>query len=333
LKLKRNILILSLSLAVLLSACGKKTDPLPKDMPVMRGINDLRGEVKDGVLFLSFSLPRKNKDGSEVKDLAGFRIMKNCGTCLGSWEKWKEVRFEEARGYTVRGGRLYVYDDDLMAGVDYGYRVYPFTTRGLLADPSNSFFLRWEKPPVKPREASATGGDGTVELRWAGEEGYRYNVYRYDGEIYPVEPRNTGGALTEPMFIDRDLENGRSYRYEVRKVEEKGGIAREGEGLRIDAIPVDRTPPSAPRNIKAQKEQQGIRVSWDANTESDLLGYNLYRIGAGTTEKMNAEPLTARTFDDGRTAGFRYLSYFVTAVDRSGNESEPSREAIIMMRE
>ncbi len=45
---------------------------------MLGGVGEISGEVKDGVLFLSFPLPTKNIDGTDVVDLAGFKILKSC---------------------------------------------------------------------------------------------------------------------------------------------------------------------------------------------------------------------------------------------------------------
>ena len=96
----------ALSLAFLaLVACGKKGNPRPLGLPIPRTISDLRGDAKDGVLFLSFAIPTKNRDGTDVKDLAGFRIMKSCGPCGGAFALWKDIRLSDRQGYTVRDGQ------------------------------------------------------------------------------------------------------------------------------------------------------------------------------------------------------------------------------------
>ena len=168
---KKYILIFSCILVLLFSACGKKGDPRPTRLPLAGGISDLSGEVKDGVLFLSFTIPQKNLDGSEAKDLGGFRVFKSCGTCTGAFESFRNISFEEEKGYTIYRGRLYIYDDDLMNGYEYGYKVYPYTMKGTRGDPSNTFVIKWETPPEPPKSVNAAPNDGRVEVRWVKEEG------------------------------------------------------------------------------------------------------------------------------------------------------------------
>ena len=93
---KSFTLILSIGILCLAISCGKKGIPMPKQEPVPGGIGQLSGEIIDGVLFLSFAIPTKNKDGSAVTDLAGFKILKHCASCVATtFEAFKEIRLAE----------------------------------------------------------------------------------------------------------------------------------------------------------------------------------------------------------------------------------------------
>jgi fibronectin type 3 domain-containing protein len=70
-----------------------------------------------------------------------------------------------------------------------------------------------------------------------------------------------------------------------------------------------------------------IDITWTANTEPDLAGYNVYR------RRQNEQPVkinsdlvkTPRFADPGVQPGIKYF-YSVTAVDLRGNESGKSEE-------
>ena len=320
-----------MALVVLVAAgCGKKGYPIPERMPIPGGIRDLSGEVKEGVLFLSFSIPQKDASGADMTDLAGFRVLKNCGTCVGGWEPFREILLEEKQGYTIARGRLYVTDDDLKAGVRYSYRVYPVTQLGSSGEGSNLFTVTWQAVPPPPEDVRAKGEYERIELTWEKEQGLLYNVYRLRDNVYPLFPLNPA-PLSGSFFVDSGLENGKKYEYEVRAVEVKAGIRWEGMGARIVAAPIDRTPPDAPRDIKTEKKGRAVQVTWKKNAEPDLLGYNVYRITSGKTEKLTAEPIKETSLLDRNPPEVRYVSYYVTAVDVFGNESEHSRESIIIL--
>ena len=329
---KKNILIFSIVFVLLFSGCGKKAPPRPVVLPLAGGINDLSGEVKDGVLFLSFTVPQKNKDGSEIKDLGGFRFFKSCGTCSGAFEPFKNISLEETKGYTFERGRLYIYDDDVMNGFEYGYRVYPYTKKGTRGDTSNTFTHKWENPPEAPKDIIVSADDGMVELKWQKEEGSLYNVYRYNGTTYPLFALNQA-RLAAGYFMDSGLTNNTQYIYEVRKVRETGGVFREGEGTKVKATPIDKSPPRQPEMVKAVKKGTLVSVAWRENTEKDLTGYNIYRVIGGSKEKINKELIKENSFLDQKIPDERFVSYCVTALDVAGNESELSRESIVILKE
>jgi hypothetical protein len=329
---QKYILVLSMVLALLLNCCGKKGPPMPKMLALPGAINDLSGEVKDGVLFLSFTLPQKNRDGTEMKDLAGFKVLKRCGTCMGEFQPFTDVRLDENKGYIVHNGKLYIYDDELTEGFQYSYKVYSYTQKGSRGEPSNMFTAKWERPPEPPGNVSVKAGDGIVEVTWPADARFTYNVYRREEELYPLFPINQRPLITS-SFMDSGLENGRKYVYDVRKVAEREGVKREGEGYKVAATPRDTTPPAAPTDVAAEKMPDGVAVTWKENAEKDAAGYNVYRVGAGKAEKLNGELIKGRAFVDRNVPDYRYVSYYVTAVDSSGNESLSSREPIVMIKE
>lgn len=304
---------------------------MPQSIPLAGGVNDLTGEVKDGVLFLSFTVPQKNRDGSELKDLAGFKIFRTCGTCAGSFEPYRDIVLEENKGYTVANGRLYFYDDDLKNGQQYGYKVYPFTQKGSRGDASNIFTVQWQKPPQPPQEVNARPDDGRIDLTWSTKVGTLYNVYRHDNNMYPLFPLNPE-RLKTGSFTDGNLANNTKYTYEIRAVTDSGGMAREGEGIRVEAIPVDKTPPPAPVAVKATKQSGFVLVTWEEVAAKDLAGYNIYRIKGSSTVRVNSGLVRNKPYEDRKTTEDRFVSYYVTSVDTAGNESEPSQESIIILK-
>jgi hypothetical protein len=305
---------------------------MPKGLPIPAAIADLRGDARDGVLLLSFSLPGKNEDGTELHDLAGFRIMKSCGGCGGGFEPWKTISMADRRGYATRGNRLFIYDNDLREGFAYGYRVYPYTVKDSGGNGSNTFLINWKDPPGPPRDVSVAEEDSRIVLSWTAEPGMLYNIFRWEGDVYPLSPLN-GSLLTVSQFSDANLENGKRYRYEVRAVRIEGGVPYEGAGTTVSAIPRDKTAPIAPTGLSLEKKGEIVVLSWVANAEKDLAGYNVYRVIAGEARKINTTVVPKSQFVDETPGPERYISYYVTAIDKSGNESDRSQEQTIIIKE
>ncbi|MHB8841895.1 MAG: S-layer homology domain-containing protein [Candidatus Aquicultor sp.] len=87
--------------------------------------------------------------------------------------------------------------------------------------------------------------------------------------------------------------------------------------------------PATPQGLKLVTNLGLIQLAWDANKEADLAGYRVYRImGDGGPDKPSkVTPLATMSItqynDTTANKGIVY-TYYVTAVDKAGNESAPA---------
>lgn len=92
--------------------------------------------------------------------------------------------------------------------------------------------------------------------------------------------------------------------------------------------PVDTTPPGSPTALNGTGGSGLVDLTWNANTETDLAGYNVYRSetsGSGYV-KINGSLATSSTYTDNSVTEAITYYYVVTAVDTSSNESGNSNE-------
>lgn len=87
--------------------------------------------------------------------------------------------------------------------------------------------------------------------------------------------------------------------------------------------PNDTTAPSVPTGLTAFGGASLVQLDWNANTESDLAGYNVYRSNSlgGTYSKLNNLLITTASYTDETVSPDTTYFYQITAVDTSGNES------------
>jgi hypothetical protein len=139
--------------------------------------------------------------------------------------------------------------------------------------------------------------------------------------------------LTGTAFIDRDMEWGEVYAYEVRAMVAPplSTGRRESAGARSEPIEaIDTFPPEAPMNLQVVRAGSQVRLQWSAATETDLRGYRVYRHSLpapleldDTWDALTTEPVGSTRFLDSTTeSGVRY-AYAVISVDNMGNTSEP----------
>ncbi len=91
----------------------------------------------------------------------------------------------------------------------------------------------------------------------------------------------------------------------------------------------DTDPPAAPSGLGATAGDSSVSLSWDANHEPDLYGYDVYRSTSadGPYEKVTSSPVTATSYTDDALSNDTTYHYVVKALDPSGNVSEDSNEA------
>jgi len=97
-------------------------------------------------------------------------------------------------------------------------------------------------------------------------------------------------------------------------------IASCGSDSTVTAV--DTVPPVAPVGVMIDDGANQVKVSWAANGEPDLAGYNMYSSGQedGPFSKVNDDLLLCPwCYDSPVTMEITY--YMITAVDESGNES------------
>ena len=239
---------------------------------------------------------------------------------------YKIYRGEAPGGETLLaevGDNVTLYNDtDVSNGRRYYYRVSAVNEIGE-GEPSEEVNATPAGVPSAPRNLTAVVGDGTVNLTWeapeddGGAEVVAYRVYR-DGEFV---------ARVEVMWYrDEGLENGRGYYYQVSAVNRMGeGELSEG----VNATPIG--PPSAPRNVQAVQEKDGILLTWDPPEDdggSQITLYKILRDGA----YYAAVPGNTTEFLDENVSAGRTYRYSVKAVNDAGM-SELSSEVLVEVRE
>ncbi|NVJ59418.1 MAG: endonuclease [Gammaproteobacteria bacterium] len=188
--------------------------------------------------------------------------------------------------------------------------------------------------PSAPVDLVALGGELQVELNWSANlesdlDGYR--VYRSDDGGASFRLVQTDLTLTN-NFTDTSVAASTSYSYYITAVDLAGN--ESVASLVVSATTndaVDSEAPLAPVGLTADNYRRDVSLNWDANSESDLAGYNVYRrdLRSGDLVKINNELLLTTSFDTRLPSWWRTYEYVVTAVDTSGNESTSSESVYV----
>ncbi|HEX6804273.1 MAG TPA: hypothetical protein VF133_11390 [Terriglobales bacterium] len=349
----RNLTLgLSLLLAALLAACGSPGVPIPPSLELPRPVTNLRASRKGDTVTLTWSTPTKTTDQHNIRHPGTTQICRDSEP-MKQCVKVAEIPFAKPAPHQTQTPAVESYTDSIpvnlqthnpLAGVFYAVSVENSYRRSAgLSNQAEVPVAPTLPPPANFR--AQLNADG-VHLSWDALThlpelqglGFLYRVYRHElaGKTQVVAAE-VPAANSSPAAVDSSFEWEKTYEYRVTVVTlvaQSNGTEQQIEGDDSPVITVvahDTFPPATPSGLQAVFSGPGqkpfIDLVWNANTEADFAGYNVYRSEEGATAaKINSELVKSPAFRDTNVvAGHTYL-YSVSAVDVRGNESPKSEE-------
>ncbi|QRK07426.1 glycoside hydrolase family 9 protein [Archangium violaceum] len=192
-------------------------------------------------------------------------------------------------------------------------------------------------PPASPVGLlAAASNPSRLNLQWSANtepDLASYNLYRSTTSGFtPSASNRIATGLTTTAYADTGLSASTTYYYKLTAVDTSGNESSASSQASATTSAPDSVPPAAPTSLSATAASSSqIQLTWAANAEADLKGYNLYRsTTSGFTPSASnriASGITAASYSDsGLNASTTYY-YKLTAVDTSGNESSASSQA------
>ena len=244
---------------------------------------------------------------------------------------WNVYRKAEMNGTPTRLNAVLVpdityRDESVEEGQEYYYSVRSVSAAGVEGTPSHDLVVRYDRvPPPAPSGLAATPAPNAVGLAWlasSASDVATYRVYR-DGALRAQDLTNTG-------YADMPVAPGAVHWYAVTAVDGNGNESARSDSVGAEALSAaDTTPPAAPSSLAATVRPEGIELTWSVPADPDLQGYFVHRRGPGESlfaRLIDVDVVTEPRFLDGTVGPNGDYAYRVTAVDASGNESEPSAE-------
>ena len=338
-------------LLVVLVGCGRTGPPIPPEQAAPQAPHDLRAVIADQAIELGFTLPRRRADNGRLRELATVHVFRaedagegdvkpalvSRGRVAG-YAEVATIRMSDPAPATIAAERMSVVDRaTLTPGRRYTYVVLAEDAHGRVSVPSSRVSATLIAAPAAPADVRAVAGDREVRLEWrppaqlrdgsAPAEPLAYEVLRTPSADAPLEVI-TATAPGATSFVDRGVENERSYLYAVRALRTaRDTLARGPLSDRVAASPVDSTPPGPPTDVVAVPSQATVRLVWRASPEPDVARYLVYRgREGGPLERVGSAVPPATTFTDRDVPAGRWR-YAVSAQDRSSRANESSRSA------
>lgn len=143
--MKRLAIVAAAVMAVALG-CGSKSRPVPPEMTHPERINDLSAKPDPHGIMLTWGRPMHYASGGQLRDLAGFRLLRAEGT--GQFIELAELPVGDQERFRKTRRFAYV-DTSAKLGQTYRYIMIDETTDGYQSDPSNIVTLK-RTPPAPP---------------------------------------------------------------------------------------------------------------------------------------------------------------------------------------
>lgn len=363
--LKKKIFIPSLLSFLFLSSvfCGKKGPIYPPLIKIPQKIENLEVFQRGNAVVLRWRNPTSYMDGDPIEGnitveiwlmkveraLAGQQARLSEETFASRAELHETIEQEQfVKFRDPEGGDsedlIYIYE---IPSGEFSQMVFIFGLRAKdrkdKASGFSSLIPVIPRPvPLPPSEIRAKMSESSIVIDWKSPETNTdsstppnvvgYNVYR-ESENEEFHRINTA-LVEETTFMDSGFEYNMTYRYYVRASATRSSPFTESENSNVaELLAVDTLFPVAPTGLVAIAGEDFVSLSWNANKESDLAGYRVWRRGDLEEEflALTEELIAENVYQDSEVEKDKRYFYAVTALDANGNESQRSEAVSVVL--
>lgn len=267
---------------------------------------------------------------------------------------WKPSSDEDVIGYNIYRSRKYedsgeklneyllsstfFKDDTVLLDLNYFYSVTAVNKGGYESLPSlNALGLAKDvTPPAMVQNLAGKVDQAIVKLMWdtvPDNDLLGYQVYR------TMQPENQDWAMITQDPIDQTkfddvLTKNLSrhpYFYRITAVDTHYNESKPSEFVKLQ-LP-DVTPPRAPVINGSSIRLGQVALTWTIVDTYDFAGYHVYREQAGKKKKLTQALLIQPSFVDTSPPVGKSLVYTVISLDKTGNESQPSKAMTLFVQD
>lgn len=183
-------------------------------------------------------------------------------------------------------------------------------------------------PPAKPMHLKGVSRPALAILTWdkgAESDLQGYWIYRASNRKKEMMVLLNEQPLMANSFMDSlPLVSDNEYVYRIQAIDKAYNKSPFSDTV-IITVP-DVTAPRIVQGLDAEVTPNAITIKWRPAPDADVAGYTLYRSDDSAAQQfrpLNTRLLRELQFTDAGSSSL--LHYYVTATDKSGNVSQPSR--------
>ncbi len=344
--------ILAFMIFALLSglSCGKRKPPLPPLERVQQRV-EISGFQRGNVITLTWTLPAGNASNKSILNITRADIYRLAEPLNNSFALSEE---EFATNSTLIstlpiteadfGQKQITYSDILEFAnqpVRLRYAIRFANTSGQKAAFSNFLLIEpIARVASSPTSLNAIISEQSIKLDWIAPnmnvDGTKpanilgYNIYRANSDLEIPSLLNPY-PITDVSFNDKNFEFEKVYEYFVRTVSlgNNGEPVESLDSNEIEVNPKDTFAPSPPSALTIAAAPNNLSIFFAVNVEKDIVGYKIFRTTNPNQPKsewmlITKETLLSNTFQDFAVESGKTYYYYLIAIDRAGNVSQPS---------
>ena len=233
------------------------------------------------------------------------------------------------RPYLISGT---IYPDKALPDGTFRYYLIAMDQAGNMSGQSNTVEVDLDTHPphatiIEP--ANASSFDSILRIRAESTDLDTATVqFQYKRSQDSVWINLNNPVIQTPYITTMEpLSAGLTYStYHLRAIATDNGGKTDPAPSFITVTYTDITAPAAPYNLHALTNGKEVTLTWTANDEADLDGYNIYRTSGTFKTKVNPAVIKDTSYQENNLSDGVY-TYEVTAIDSLSNESEPSNSA------
>lgn len=333
-----SVFFVCLLWALLITGCGKKTNPLPPDTVLPVPIGNLSYRLDEKGVTLTWTTPTRTVEGESLPyRIEGFELFR---AVIPEKEYCEGCPVPFGPSISIEGepgakGKISYRETLLRPRNRYIYKVRTRAGWFVSSDDSNLISLIWDTPLEAPENLEAQPGDRQVTISWDPPQTLLdgtpvtdplyYELYRSkDGTDF----RMLESSLEQTEYVDRKVQNDTPYYYNLRAFRYLDDTRAAGRASEVvSVVPVDLVAPASPTGVALFQTEAGLRILWESKAERDLAGFRVYR--RSETEDfpglIGEVPGGSPGFIDPKPPGQGIWYYSVSAFDRERPPNESGR--------